>query len=89
LRARIVAAVDELRCLEVDRLDALQASIWPDAMAGDVSAVQAIMKIIMHRCRLLGLFERGDAQPWEPPRSVVVGVGHETRSAGCMSVNGP
>jgi len=75
LRARTVAAVDELRCLEADRLDALQASLWPDAMAGDVLAVQAIVKIIMQRCRLLGLLDRpGTAEPSELPRSVVVGA---------------
>ncbi len=75
LRARTVAAVDELRCLEADRLNALQASVWPDAMAGDVLAVQTVAKIVMRRCRLLGLFDRpGTAEPSEQPRSVVVGA---------------
>jgi len=77
LRTRTLAAVDELRCLEVDRLDALQASLWPDAMAGDVSAVQAIAKIVLQRCRLLGLLEPvGGGQPGEAPLSVVVQPKH-------------
>lgn len=77
LRSRTVAAVDELRSLEVDRLDALQASLWPDAMAGDVPAVSACAKIVTQRCRLLGLFEPvGGGQPIEAPLSIVVQPKH-------------
>jgi len=73
LSARSVAAVDELRRLETHRLDALQASLWPAAMAGDVSAVQAVLKIVMQRCRLLGLVDpRPVTQEPEQPWSVVV-----------------
>lgn len=73
LHGRTVAAVDELRCFEVDRLNALQLAVWPDAMAGDVSAVEAVLKIVMQRCRLLGLVDpRPVTQEPEQPRSVVV-----------------
>jgi hypothetical protein len=37
------------------RLDALHQAIWPKALAGDVGAVHAILKIMEHRGRLLGL----------------------------------
>jgi transposase-like protein len=89
LGARTVAGVDALRSVESARLDALQAALWPDAMAGDVSAVQAIVKIVMQRCRLLGLLGPGEAaRPSEQPRSVVVGAGDaaEGGAADCGDV---
>lgn len=49
------ASVDLLRALEVDRLDALQDSLWEKAMAGDLQAMGLIVRIIMQRSRLLGL----------------------------------
>ncbi len=73
LGARTVAGVDALRSVESARLNALQAALWPDAMAGDVSAVQAVLKIVMQRCRLVGLVDPRPAAPEpERPRSVVV-----------------
>jgi len=42
------AAVEDHRQLELDRLDALQAALWPAAMWGRVSAVGAILRIIRH-----------------------------------------
>src|SRR5688500_3921734 len=39
-------AVDELRSLEVERLDALQVGIWQRAMEGDVDAAMAALRII-------------------------------------------
>lgn len=48
-------AVDEHRMLEVQRLDALQVAVWDKAVAGDVKAVNAVLRIIEQRSRLLGL----------------------------------
>ena len=59
-----MAGVDALRSVESARLEVLQFALWPDAMAGDVSAVQAVLKIAMQRCRLLGLVD-----PRPVPRS--------------------
>ena len=50
-----VEAVEDLRALELARLDALQAAIWDDAMRGDTRAASAILRIIDQRVRLLGL----------------------------------
>lgn len=36
------AAVEDHRQLELDRLDAMQAALWPAAMRGRVSAVGAV-----------------------------------------------
>ena len=55
LKTQTVEAVEELRSLEVERLDKLQLALWPAAMAGDVPSVIAATRIIMARCHLLGL----------------------------------
>lgn len=72
LKEHTAEAVEELRATEVDRLDALQASIWPEAMAGDTKAVNAVVRIIQQRCRLLGLGPETSAA--QLPTSVVVGM---------------
>ena len=55
LDERTAEAVDELRALELHRLDQLQRALWDDAMEGDVRAAEAILKIVDRRIRLLGL----------------------------------
>jgi hypothetical protein len=74
LKARTDEAVDTLRSLEAQRLDALQVALWDKAMAGDVIAAQAAIRIIVSRCRLLGLDREGllGAGKPRPPRTVVV-----------------
>jgi hypothetical protein len=57
LEAREAATVDFLRQMELARLDALQVSLWDDAMAGDLPSATAVLRIIDARCRLLGLHE--------------------------------
>ncbi|MFC7489437.1 MULTISPECIES: helix-turn-helix domain-containing protein [unclassified Knoellia] len=47
--------VETLKELETERLDRLQASLWAQAMAGDVAAVTEVRRIIEARVRLLGL----------------------------------
>ena len=53
--AHLDDTVEEHRRLELERLDALQASLWGRAMAGDVLATMAVVKVIESRVRLLGL----------------------------------
>ncbi len=48
-------AVEQHRALELQRLDALQVGLWDRAEAGDVKAVNAVLRIIEQRSRLLGL----------------------------------
>ncbi|MEI2641443.1 MAG: hypothetical protein V9G10_03685 [Candidatus Nanopelagicales bacterium] len=52
---REAEAVDQHRILELQRLDALQVGLWDQALAGDVKAVNAVLRIIEQRSRLLGL----------------------------------
>ena len=42
--SRVADAVDDLRMLEVSRLDALQVPLWEKAMAGDVKAAMAVLR---------------------------------------------
>ena len=55
-------AVDHARTLELTRLDALQVGLWDKAVSGDVKAVNAVLRIIEQRSRLLGL-DKPAAQP--------------------------
>ena len=48
-------SADELRVLELQRLDALQASHWSDAMKGDIQKTLAILRIMNRRAALMGL----------------------------------
>ena len=50
-----VEAVGELRELEGQRLDALQAAHWNAALAGDVDSTKVVLGVIDRRCRLFGL----------------------------------
>ena len=50
--------------LELDRLDDLQSKVWPEAMTGDLKAVESVLKIMTTRMKLMGLDQLtpGDAQ---------------------------
>lgn len=54
-RALTEAGTEEIRQLELDRLDRLQGAVWNDAMRGDRSAIQTVLKILDRRARYLGL----------------------------------
>ena len=56
LSERLIDGIDELRDIEVARLDALQAAIWSRALTGDVRAINTVSRIIDRRCRILGLY---------------------------------
>ncbi len=52
---QLTDAVEEHLDIEVSRLNALQAAVWPAAMSGDLQALVVAARIIDARCRLLGL----------------------------------
>lgn len=58
----LVDNVQQYRALELDRLDALQDALWDDAISGDMTSVDRVLKIITARCRLLGLDQHGQEQ---------------------------
>lgn len=47
--------LEELRDMELDRLDRLQAAVWGKALNGDVRSLDAVLRIIDKRAKLLGL----------------------------------
>jgi DNA-binding CsgD family transcriptional regulator len=47
--------VDEVRQLELTRLDALVLALWKQALAGDVQVVDRVLKIMDRRAAYLGL----------------------------------
>lgn len=55
LRKTIQQPADELRQLEVARLDALLVGLWSDARKGDVAKIDRVLKIMQRRADLLGL----------------------------------
>lgn len=46
---------DDLRNLELARLDAMHQALWPRAVKGNVWAVDRVLSIMQRRARLLGL----------------------------------
>jgi hypothetical protein len=55
LRTTLQEPADDLRTLELARLDALQAGLWSKAIAGNVVAVGGVLAIMKRRASLLGL----------------------------------
>jgi transposase-like protein len=60
LEDREVETIDELRQLEVERLDALRVAIWDDATKGDLKAVATVVRIMHLRAKILGLCSHTD-----------------------------
>lgn len=48
-------SADELRALELMRLDRMQRGLWAAAAGGDPRTAETVLKIIDRRCRMLGL----------------------------------
>jgi hypothetical protein len=58
LEANIVeqrVSAEELREVELLRLDRLQAAVWGAAVQGDLRAIETCLKILDRRAKLLGL----------------------------------
>jgi hypothetical protein len=55
LQTTLQEPADELRGLELERLDALHQAMWPRAIRGNVWAVDRVLSIMQRRARLLGL----------------------------------
>ena len=81
--------VETHRELELARLNSLQVALWPKAMQGlSLAAAHQCLKLIIARCRLLGLYEEPRKAPkdrWDncqgPPTVVV--RGDDCRHHGC------
>lgn len=51
-------SVQEVRQIELSRLDAMLRGVWEKAIRGDVKAIVAALKISEHRCRLTGAYPK-------------------------------
>lgn len=53
--ATIQEPAEAIRKIELERLDSLMAGLWPNAMKGDVQAVDRCLSIMNRRAKMLGL----------------------------------
>ncbi len=86
LEAREAQDVDLLRHLTFDRLEALLAGLWPQAIQGHVPSVQAALKTIEQEMRLVGGMQKPSPKDtWDNcqgPPTVVVNP-NDCRHDGC------
>lgn len=59
-------SAEQLRDMELKRLDAMQAALWPDAMRGDEQKVDRVVRIMARRAKLLGLDAPDKIAPTDP-----------------------
>ena len=81
LNEREAEGVEILRAIELDRLDRLQVSLWDRALSGDAVAVNAVLRIIEARARLLGLSAQGQ-RPMKNHELMPLVVGPREGNAG-------
>lgn len=55
LRKTIQEPADDLRTLELERLDRMQAALWEQVQKGHQGAIDRVLKIMQRRADLLGL----------------------------------
>ena len=87
LKARTAQTVDDYRTLELSRLDALQSFVWSDAMGGSIAAVNACLKVIGLRAKLLGLDVPPEVR--DEARTVVVSSEHFARDMKRIALKDP
>lgn len=69
--------IDELRTLELARLDSLQRAFYPAATAGDLKAAEMVLKVMAQRSRLLQLERVSATEPGADDRVLVGGTKEE------------
>jgi hypothetical protein len=65
------ASATILRNLEAERLDRLQAAVWPRAVEGDLKALDRVLSIMSRRARLLGIDAQLHTVPADEARALV------------------
>lgn len=56
MKIQTMETASDMRVLELTRLDQMQTSIMPKAIAGDLKAVDRVLKIMNQRANLMGLY---------------------------------
>ena len=55
INEKLSEATEELRTLEVHRIDAMIVVLWPRVLRGDYQAIDRVVKLMERRAKLLGL----------------------------------
>jgi hypothetical protein len=66
LNATVKDAADDVRNLEVERLDAMLLGLWKMANSGNLGAVDRVLRIQERRAKLLGLDAPTKVAPTDP-----------------------
>ena len=85
LKSVCTERAEEVRQIEAERLDAMTLGLWDKARRGDVAAVQACLKVMERRAKLLGLETIDDADDGDEP---IRGFTYETTAGEAVPVRG-
>jgi hypothetical protein len=66
LRRTLQEPADEVRKLELTRLDRAQRTAWERMLHGDLDALGKVLKVMEHRAKLLGLAAPEKIAPTDP-----------------------
>jgi len=55
LRETLREPAEQVRALELERLDLMLVAVWPSALGGDIAAQQQVLRLMDRRARYLGL----------------------------------
>lgn len=89
IRAIPREAAEEVRKLELERLDRMTLALWQRAGKGDTEAINHVLKIMGRRAKLLGLdvpaADMSRAGPTQPIKEIVFHEGDDTLSGNDMN----
>lgn len=57
VRSDVEEAATDVRTMELRRLDEMLRGLWPDATGGDTEAVNAVLRVMKRRAKMLGIDE--------------------------------
>lgn len=66
LRKTLREPADEMRGLELDRLDMLTFALWSEAQQGNLGAIDRLLRVMERRAKLLGLDAPSKVAPTTP-----------------------
>lgn len=72
LAKRVNIAVDDYVKLDLDLLDRIQRGLLADATTGKTPAVTALLKVMDHRAKLLGMYPKAEAAETDDGIRVII-----------------
>ena len=82
LRKTLKEPAEEVRTLEVARLDAMLLALWPQVRQGNQGAIDKALKVEERRAKLLGLDAPAKIAPTDPAGEREYAIGLERRLQG-------